>query len=284
MVRWNPHRRLSGGDIRVRDQLLRQAELPGRAESAKFDAFVSIHRLESLPIPTQVATMAVHMLHDGLKSTTVSTYVKKTASYNRASWSWGVYRQIRRVADTIEASGAGEGRREAAVWPLEDLTELTSRITENPFLRLCCDLLLHTPLRLSDINRLDGTQVRVGKSYVHLLLAGGKTRKRTKDREKRQYSRAEFSAISISLLQKREGKEGMLVQFSSRDLTRALQPFSKGRRISSYSFRNAYIKKLIREHTSPAGLVDWGRIASITGHRTYTSLKASYGYHLHDSD
>jgi hypothetical protein len=228
--------------------------------------------------------MAVHMLHDGLKSTTVSTYVKKTASYNRASWSWGVYRQIRRVADTIEASGAGEGRREAAVWPLEDLTELTSRITENPFLRLCCDLLLHTPLRLSDINRLDGTQVRVGKSYVHLLLAGGKTRKRTKDREKRQYSRAEFSAISISLLQKREGKEGMLVQFSSRDLTRALQPFSKGRRISSYSFRNAYIKKLIREHTSPAGLVDWGRIASITGHRTYTSLKASYGYHLHDSD
>jgi hypothetical protein len=82
--------------------LLRESEVPGKVEAAKFDQFVRTHHLEDRPVAKQMALMASHMVLHGLKATTISTYMKKAATYKRAKWAVDDLRRVKRLATTID--------------------------------------------------------------------------------------------------------------------------------------------------------------------------------------
>jgi hypothetical protein len=281
MTKWKISARITRKTRLVARVLLRESEIPGKVEAAKFDQFVRTHHLEDRPVAVQMALMASHMVLHELKATTISTYLKKAATYKRAKWAVDDLRRVKRLATTIETLGGRETRREAPLWKEAELRDLILRIgRDKPSLRLCAEILIATPLRLCDLNLLTSAQVNVGQEHVRVLLAGGKTRKRTLDREGQSYAVTLFSARALTYLRARLEVPGPILRITPKQFANEMTHLAEGRRVTSYSFRNAYMRRLCAEFTDARGNVDWPAVAAITGHRAVKSIKSSYGYHL----
>lgn len=277
MAKWVPHTLVSKKDRRKAKKLVEASLPPGKREAARFREFIVFNRLSHQPIIYGVGLMATSMRRRGLKSSTISTYIRKIASYHFNTLAVRTRYRMRRMAERIEETALLEIRRTAPVWQRADADQLLIAVT-SPVIRAVVDFLSNAPFRVCDLIVLHGTHVTVGKQFVEIKVHGGKTRKRLLDREMVRVKRSVLAPSTVKYLR---GFANCPLEkvfpvttaiFNDRILEWA------GRPCTSYSLRNMWIREVIISHRDAEGKTDWEAVCKTTLHRSTKALKSHYGF------
>lgn len=276
-MKWNRSQRLTQvdwGRVRV---LKERSTLPGKAEYQKMlDVVKANPRLENRSNIEKLCAMAVSMKKGQLKTSTISTTLRKVIAHMRGTWSYKEVKRGLRLAEHLESEGQ-EGRQAAPTITRRRFKRLCDELDSIP-MRACVELMGNSPMRFCDIRATTFERVSISAQFVEVKLQGGKTTKTRLAREKFRIEKHLLSKSTLEYLRggRIHGPSHKLSSLTTSGFNDELKKRNWG--VTSYSFRNMWIEEVILSHTSAQGLTNWSAVQQITLHRSVKALKSNYGY------
>ena len=286
-MKFDPSKPISMRTVREAVRLL---ALPpaGLREYQRFSRFIEINGLENHSLRAKVAFYLAAGRIAGLRRTTCVTYARKVIGFllsegyidrMQAAPASGLINRFE--ADAIETRT--ELRREAPRLSWDELSAICRKLSAYPSVRTAAELLLHSPLRLCDANMVDSSQLSVNSQLIAMTVLGGKTRKKSIHVEKVSVPHRLLSPQTIEFLRQRSTRRGRVLRLSTARFNRVVSA-AAGKHVTTYYFRHAYMRRLLRQHTNADGVTDYETVRRITGHRSTAALKSAYGVFLEESD
>jgi integrase len=216
------------------------------------------------------------MINSQLKASSVKTYLSNVLRAYRWSLPRQTYTRCKYALGKWEYQARHEETKRATFITLDEAKAIARKIP-NPRARLAAEMLCYTPLRHADLCDVRWKQLESSEELLILLLVGGKTHRTTITQERYRMIKADLCPWLLRQLMtglRKCSRDDHLVTIPTAEMNRILREVS-GRPITTYSFRRAFHREVIRQCTR-AGVVDWREVAERTLHRSEKTVKAHY--------
>ena len=232
----------------------------------------------------------------GLKASSIATSLRKMFAHS--GWPVEQKTHVERLAKAIERRYK-DPVNQAPFYRGSDLVAVLENIDPVEEVEACMafELMLFTPLRFADIEKVETRFMRMMKKALHVQVWQTKTIRSALDRVRIKIDLGGFSSavkkeIARRVTKEKIGKKSATPQSKQpllRDLT--LERFNEtlkkacavafpGRKPpTSYSIRYFFIRSMVEKHTSGKGRnekIDWAALQQDTLHRTHKSMKSAY--------
>mmetsp|Transcript_42758 Transcript_42758/g.132045 ORF Transcript_42758/g.132045 Transcript_42758/m.132045 type:complete len:312 (+) Transcript_42758:1177-2112(+) len=277
------------------EELRKETIVQGNQHWRDFLEFERVYKLEGKPCMHKLMLFAAAQRQAGLKASSIATSVRKMFAHS----GWPAERKVHveRVAKAIERRYK-DAVNQAPYYRGSDLVAILESI--DPVEVEACmafELMLFTPLRFADIEKVETRFMRMMKKTLHVQVWQTKTIRSALDRVRIKINLKGFSSrvkkeMARRVTTERIGKKSETPQSKQpliRDLT--LERFNEtlkkacavvfpGRKPpTSYSIRYFFIRSMVEKHTTGKGRnekIDWAALQQDTLHRTLKSMKSAY--------